>query len=90
MSLEFVTVAQHYLIIVQLCLNDSSRNYTWDCGMDFVSYSHLIFLISGQTFEFTVVLEKVWDLRPYSLHHPSTQRIMSWLFGTCWYHGAEQ
>ena len=30
--------------------------------MSFVSYPHLIFLISGQTFQVTVVHEKFWEL----------------------------
>ena len=36
---------------------DSSRNYTGGYGMSFVSYSHLVLLISGQMFEVTVVLK---------------------------------
>ena len=47
------TVAQYYLIIVQLDLKDSSHNYTQGYGMSFISYPHLILLISGQTFEIT-------------------------------------
>ena len=30
--------------------------------MSFVSYPHLILLISGQTFECTVACEKIWEL----------------------------
>ena len=47
------TVAQYYLIIVQLDLKDSSHNYTRGYGMSFISYPHLILLISGQTFKIT-------------------------------------
>ena len=36
---------------------DSSRNYTRGYGIGFVSYSHLVLLISGQMFEVTVALE---------------------------------
>jgi len=56
-SLEVFTVAQHCLIIFQLGLKDSSRSFTEGCGMSFVSYSHLIFLISGRTFEVTVAFK---------------------------------
>ena len=42
-------------------LLDSSRDFTWGYGMNFVSYPHLILLISGQTFEVTVAHEKFWE-----------------------------
>ena len=48
--------------MVQLGLKDLSRDITRVCGMSFVSYSHLILLISGQTFEVTVVHKKFWEL----------------------------
>jgi hypothetical protein len=50
--------------------------------MDFVSYPHLIFLISGQTFEVTVAQEKNLELNgpldekvpssPAPIHHHSS------------------
>ena len=43
--------------MVQVGLKDSSRNFTWGYGMDFVRYPHLILLISGRTFKFTVALK---------------------------------
>jgi len=45
--LKVVYCIQHCLIIVQLGLKDLSRSYTRGCGMSFISYSHLIFVISG-------------------------------------------
>ena len=37
--------------------------------MSFVSYPHLIPLISGQTFEFTIAGEKVWELNGALFSH---------------------
>ena len=48
--------------MVQLGLKDLSRNLIRSCGMSFVGYPHLILLISGQTFEVTVALEKFSEL----------------------------
>ena len=56
------TIAQYYLIIVQLDLKDSSHNYTRGYGMSFISYPHLILLISGQTFEITAGPNFFWNL----------------------------
>ena len=55
-------MAQYYLIIVQLDLKDSSHNYTRGYEMSFISYPHLILLISGQTFKVTAAQEKLWEL----------------------------
>jgi len=52
-----LTVAQHYQIMVQLGLKYPYRNCTRSYIMDFVDYSHLILLISGQMFEVTIALE---------------------------------
>ena len=48
--------------MIQLGLKDSSRNYTRGYRMSFVSYRYLLLLISGQTFEVTVVLKFFWNL----------------------------
>ena len=56
-----ITVARHCLIIVQLGSLDSSRDFARGFGMDFVSYSHLILLISGQTIEVTVANKFSWE-----------------------------
>ena len=45
--------------MVQLTLKDLSHNYTRGYGMDFVSYPHLILLISGQIFEIIVALKNL-------------------------------
>ena len=47
-----------YILTIKLItwIDGKSRGY----GMDFVSYPYLILLISGQTFEATVVHEKIW------------------------------
>ena len=57
------TVAQYYLIIVQLDLKDSSHNYTRGYEMSFISYPHLILLISGQTLSVTVALKKILETK---------------------------
>ena len=56
------TVTQYYLIIVQLDLKDSSHNYTRGYGMSFISYPHLILLISRQTFKITAGPNFFWNL----------------------------
>ena len=58
-----------------ICLLDSSRDFTWGYGMNFVSYSHLILLISGQTLSVTVAPKKFWKLNGLLFHsfiHQST------------------
>ena len=63
-----ITVARYCLIIAYLGSLDSSRDFAGGCGMDFVSYPHLIFLISSQTFEITVAHENFWELNGLSSH----------------------
>ena len=60
-SLEIVycstTLSNHGLIRLKRFVSKLHRGY----GMGFVSYSHLILLISGQIFEITVVLKLFWN-----------------------------
>ena len=61
-----------------------SRDFARGCGMGFVSYPHLILLISGQTFEVTVAHKKFWELNKnyqFSLHRIP---IVSWPAAMVW------
>ena len=64
-------------------LKNSSHNYTRGYGMSFISYSHLILLISGQTFEITAgpnfFLESKHSLRmePAALKSSSSSAVSS-------------
>ena len=61
-SLEVVycstTLSNHDTIRLKRFISQLHPNYE----MSFVSYPHLILLISGQTFEVTVAHEKFWEL----------------------------
>ena len=64
-SLEVVYCSTPFSNHCIIGLLDSSRDFTRGYGMNFVSYPHLILLISGQTFEVTVARENFWDLNRY-------------------------
>jgi len=50
--------------------------------MDFISYIHLILLISGQTFEVTVARGNFWELNMTSSHaHRPYLYLISFLYG---------